>query len=86
MRTSETKGKIGKTGLIQEVRNLDVRFSGYAYGEGRGLESDHAGDSGLSGKDEIIETARSVRESSKKEAAVKNRRCGNQEGKGLHKP
>ena len=78
LRTSETKGKIDETGLKQDERSLDVRFSGYAYGGSRGLTI-RPSESGLSDKDEIIETARIVREFTKSEASVMNRRSGSQE-------
>ena len=37
-------------------------------------------------EDEIIETARIVRRFTKSEASVTNRRSGNQDERGLHKP
>ena len=80
MRTSETKGKIEDTGLKQDEGSLDVRFSGYAYGErAAALRSGQVGDDGLPDKDEITETARIVREFTKSEASVMNRRSGSQE-------
>ena len=80
LRTSETKGKIEETGLIRDERSLDVRFSGYAYGESAAaLRSGQVGNDGLPDKDEIIETARIVREFTKSEASVMNRRSGSQE-------
>ena len=82
------KGKLeNKTGLIQEERNLDVRFSGYAYGErAAALRSGQVGNDGLPDKDEITETARIVREVSKSEDQVKNGLSRSQEDKGLHNP
>ena len=61
-------------------------FQGTRTAKAAALRSGQVGNDGLPDKDEIIETARIVREFTKSEASVMNRRSGNQEDEGLHKP
>ena len=61
-------------------------FQGTRTAKAAALRSGQVGNDGLPDKDEIIETARIVREFTKSEASVMNRRSGSQEGRGLHKP